>query len=71
MITIRLAFKSKKGKDRLRRWGVDWFVIEKRAGRLLIASIMERDRFSQGIQNLDSARWIDQSTDADFRIVSA
>ena len=60
---IKLTAKTKKGKDRIKRWGADWIVVRQENTKILIVSEIDstkEDHFP------DSTRWIDLPIDKDF-----
>lgn len=57
--------KTQKGKNRIREWGSEWNILERKGDRIAIVSIKEQCNWSA-----NSVRWIEKNNDQDFEIIS-
>ena len=65
---VILEARTKKGEQRLKRWGIRWKVKEIRDDKLLIYA--DGDNSGTPTSLPKSIRWIDTKDDADFEIIA-
>lgn len=67
---LKLSAKSKKGKERLKRWGELWKVIENTnsdQSSWLLTALFDLNQSMAG--NGDSTRWVKKVDDPDFNTI--
>jgi len=65
---ITLTAKTKKGRDRISKWGSSWEILEEMGSRFLIVSLSDNSCFKRIVGLPNSARWVEKQDDPDFEI---
>ena len=64
---IKLAAKTHKAKNIIKRWGEDWQIVEINKSKLFIQSAKDESGDDHNLP--DSVRWIEVFNDVDFLIL--
>lgn len=66
---VLLFGKTKKGKEKVKRWGEDWSIIRRERGKLLIFADVDDTADVYPPMFPASMRWVDEKDDADFTVI--